>query len=237
MGWTGAACSQCGLPFAGDRPLDSDTPRCGECRKANSALDLARSYGLYAGRLREAILQMKFHGRERLGKRLGGLLSTSWHALGEALQIDTPVLIPVPLYRARQRERGFNQAQLLTQGLRRVLPIAVSGRGLRVETRCLRRVRPTAPQLGLSLHARRENVRGVFVVDHPERVSERDIVLVDDVMTTGATLSACAAALKQAGARRVLAVTLARATPQFPDFIAETGADDGTVRAPATEGA
>lgn len=237
MGWTGAACSQCGLPFAGDRPLDSDTPRCGECRKGDPAFDLARSYGLYEGRLREAILQLKFHGRERLGRRLGSLLFASWSALDETLPGDAPMLIPVPLHPVRRRERGFNQAQLLAQGLGRALTVSVSGRALPLETRCLRRARPTAPQLGLSLRARRENVRGVFVVDHPERVSERDIVLVDDVMTTGATLSACAAALKQAGARRVLAVTLARATPQFPNFMVEAAAGEGAVRAPATEGA
>jgi predicted amidophosphoribosyltransferase len=82
------------------------------------------------------------------------------------------------------------------------------------------RVRPTLPQVGLSPSARRENVRGVFSVAQPERVRNRTVLLVDDVMTTGATLSACAAALKRAGAARVLALSLARATPQFPDTAA-----------------
>jgi len=84
----------------------------------------------------------------------------------------------------------------------------------------LLRVRPTLPQVGLSSSARRENVRGVFSVSQPERVRDRTVVLVDDVMTTGATLSACAAALKRAGASRVLALSLGRATPQFPDTAA-----------------
>ncbi len=87
-----------------------------------------------------------------------------------------------------------------------------------MDTHCLERTRPTLPQAGLSWNARWENVRGVFRVASPERVRERVVLLVDDVMTTGATLSACASALKRAGARQVLAVTLVRATPQFPDM-------------------
>jgi predicted amidophosphoribosyltransferase len=82
----------------------------------------------------------------------------------------------------------------------------------------LRRKRATPPQTGLSVAARRENPRGAFEVVKPEEVRGRGIVLVDDVMTTGATLSACARALKRAGAGRVLGLTLARATPQFPDL-------------------
>jgi predicted amidophosphoribosyltransferase len=83
---------------------------------------------------------------------------------------------------------------------------------------CLRRRRATPPQTGLSLAARRENPRGAFEAVEPERVRERAVVVIDDVMTTGATLSACARALKRAGAARVIGLTLARATPQFPDL-------------------
>ena len=140
----------------------------------------------------------------------------------ESLDAKNAVLVPVPLHPSRQRERGFNQAELLARGLAGSLREA--GKGPRLETRCLRRTRPTPPQTGLSLAARRENVRGVFAVDHPEVVRDLEAVLVDDVMTTGATLSACAAALKRAGATRVWALTLARATPQFPDFDAEAHA-------------
>jgi ComF family protein len=162
--------------------------------------------------LRGLILQLKFQRRERLAKRLGALLEPIW----ESLELQGALLVPVPLHSLRQRERGFNQAELLAQGLVRSLRPA--GRVPGVETRCLWRTRPTPPQTGLSPRARRGNVRGVFAVDRPERVRDRSVVLIDDVMTTGATLAACAAALKQAGARRVLALTLARATPQFPDF-------------------
>jgi ComF family protein len=162
--------------------------------------------------LRSLILQLKFERRERLARPLGALLKPLW----ESLDLQDALLVPVPLHSSRQRQRGFNQAELLAQGLARSLRQA--GWKPRVQTRCLRRTRPTPPQTGLSPTARRENVRGVFVVDRPEIVRDRGAALIDDVMTTGATLSACAAALKQAGARRVWALSLARATPQFPDF-------------------
>jgi ComF family protein len=197
-----------------------DTPElvCADCRGGEPRFDFARSYGVYAGRLRTAVLEVKFHGRERLGKRLGGLLSEPWRALMAAARVTGPVLIiPVPLHRSRERERGYNQARLLAEGLRHALKIGDGTHEVKLDARRLVRNRATSPQSGLSLHARGENVRGVFNVAAAERVRDRDVVLVDDVMTTGATASACAGALKRAGARRVIVLTLARATPQFPD--------------------
>ena len=222
---------------------------CGECRQEERAFDLARSYGLYAGPLRGAILQMKFRRRERVGKRLGELLAQVWTAAEEAEPlvpfqltptigqpvlprpscdrvgqgeraeiVGTALVVPAPLHPSRKRERGFNQAELLARGLVRKLGRSGGKPGPRVETNCLTRIRATVPQTGLSLAARRENVQGAFAVERPERIRGRTIVLIDDVMTTGATLSACAIALKRAGASRVLALTLARAAPQFPDF-------------------
>lgn len=214
--WLGAACEGCGLPLASDRALDSATPLCAQCRAKEFDFDLARSYGLYADRLRGAILHLKFHARERLGKKLGELLAVAWSASGCFRGLERPILVPVPLHASRERERGFNQAELLARGLSRKLRKMSAGAEPRVEAGCLRRTLPTPPQTGLSFHARQENVRGVFAVSCPERVRGRAVIVVDDVMTTGATLSACAAALKGAGALRVLGLTLARATPRFP---------------------
>lgn len=191
--------------------------RCGQCRKGEYKFALARSYGLYAGNLRAVILQLKFQHRERLGKRLGELLVSVWRPFEEPSEGETPVVVPVPLHLSRERERGFNQAALLARGLSRGLRQKWGREGPRVDGRCLRRTRATLPQTGLSLQARRENVLGVFAVASAEDIRGRVVVLVDDVMTTGATLSACAGALKRAGALRVIALTLARATPQFPD--------------------
>ncbi len=196
--------------------MDSATVLCSHCRNQEYKFDMARSYGLYSGNLRAAILLLKFRRRERLGWRLGEYLEGDWRVLRETVQSE-PVLVPVPLHPSRERERGFNQAYILGRGLSRKLR-RISGAPLpRLETQCLRRIRPTPPQAGLSLRARQENVRGVFEVASPERLRDREVVLVDDVMTTGATLSACATVLKRAGAVRVVALTLARATPQFPD--------------------
>jgi predicted amidophosphoribosyltransferase len=85
------------------------------------------------------------------------------------------------------------------------------------------KIRATPPQTGLSVSARHDNVRGAFAVVHPERIGNRRVVLVDDVMTTGATLSACAQALRSAGPRSICALTLARASAQFPDTAAGGG--------------
>jgi ComF family protein len=189
---------------------------CGPCRREEYAFDLARSYGLYSQILRGAILQLKFRRRERWGRKLGTLLARIWDPIAERLAGNPPLLVPVPLHPARQRERGFNQAELLARGLRQQLERDGKCAAPVLETRCLRRVQPTLPQITLGDRARWENVRHVFAAD-PGRVRRRDIVLVDDVMTTGATASACARALKRAGAQVVMVVTLARATPQFPD--------------------
>ena len=192
--------------------MESVDSLCGSCRQGEVEFDVARSYGLYTGNLRKAILHLKFYGREFLGYRLGALLARAWEALPEP---DSALVTPVPLHPSRRRERGFNQAELLARGL--VKRLRKEGSGLRFAAGCLQRVRATVPQVGLSVSARRENVRGVFCVGRPEDVRNRTVVVVDDVMTTGATLSACATALKRAGAGRVLALSLARATPQFPD--------------------
>jgi len=133
------------------------------------------------------------------------------------LQGEEPLLVPVPLHRRRERVRGFNQAALLAEGLHAVLTRKSECGIPGPQMRCLLRTRATLPQTGLGFHARQENVRGAFEVAAPKDVRDRVTVLVDDVMTSGATLSACAKALKQAGASRVLALTLARATPEFPD--------------------
>ena len=193
---------------------------CGRCRQGQHEFDLARSYGVYTGNLRRAILHLKFRRRASLGTRLGALLARGWDNLPD---MSSAIVVPVPLHPSRKRERGFNQAEILARGLVRRLRREGKFTGLGFMTGSLKRTRATVPQVGLSEAARRENVQGVFSVRRPEDVRDRTVVVVDDVMTTGATLSACAAALKQAGASAVLALSLARASPQFPDM----GAPDG----------
>ena len=214
--WTGAVCSRCGLPLAAG-PGSTDW-LCGDCRLERPRFDCARSYGIYAGKLRTAILEVKFHRRERLALPLGRLLIEPWLALQAAFGLQGPWLIlPVPLHPSRERERGYNQAALLARGFARALRQRGGSDGFQFDRRTLTRNRSTAPQSGLSVQARRENVRGVFKAAATKHLRDRDVILVDDVMTTGATASACAAELKRRGARRVAVLALARATPEFPD--------------------
>jgi len=215
--WEGIACERCGLPIASDRAADAAQVLCGPCRTGPSAFDLARVFGIYRGNLRRLILQLKFRRRERLGRRLGALLGRAWGKLGGFDDGGPPLMVPVPLFRSRERERGFNQARLLAEGLRHHLEKSPGRKKIRIDAGLLVRTRATLPQAGLKFQARKENVRGAFAVVKTEALEGRQIVLVDDVMTTGATLSACASALKKGGAGRVLALAMARATPQFPD--------------------
>ncbi|HEV2424170.1 MAG TPA: ComF family protein [Terriglobia bacterium] len=214
--WNGAICSRCGLPLAA-RLATADF-LCGECRVERPQFDFGRSYGIYGGKLRAAVLELKFHRRELLGVRLGHLLLQPWLALCSTHGFSGSwAIIPVPLHRSRERERGYNQAALLARGLSRALRKHRGSAPFRLDTHVLTRERSTVPQSGLSVQARHENVRRVFSVLAPNRLRGRDVILVDDVLTTGATASACAAELKRCGAQRVVVLTLARATPQFPD--------------------
>ncbi len=211
--WRGPVCSRCGMPLATLESPGEAANRCPACGEGQLALGSARSFGLYRDSLRAIILLLKFQRRERLGTKLGSLLGPVFVSLTDSRVIGSALLVPVPLHSSRLRERGYNQAELLCRGLLRALPSA----GLRLEQSALRKIRATPPQAGLSMAARRENVRGAFAVAAPERVRGQTIILVDDVMTTGATLSSCATELRRAGASDVLGLTLARATPQFPD--------------------
>lgn len=111
-------------------------------------------------------------------------------------------MIPVPLHRARKRERGFNQSEILAEGISQVLDRTTLNT-------VLKRKRNTKDQTHLNVQQRKENVEGAFVVAHPDKVMGKMIILVDDVMTTGATLNECAKMLLEAGAIRIFAVTLA----------------------------
>lgn len=215
--WEGISCERCGLPVVSEHAVDAAHVLCGACRASEPSFDLARTFGIFRGNLRLLILQLKFRRQERLGKRLGGMLVQAWTKLGLLAEGETPVIVPVPLFHARERERGFNQSRLLADGLRHRLGTLPGGRKVKVDTRLLVRTRATLPQTGLKVQSRKENVRGAFEVAKPDLVQGRQVVLVDDVMTTGATLSACAAVLKKRGAASVYALALARATPQFPD--------------------
>lgn len=167
------------------------------CRCRRHALRYVRAAGTYDNPLRLAIQRFKYGGRRAAEVDLAAVLDRAvspFAAIG-------PVLVPVALHPSRERQRGYNQATLLAR--------AVSTRhGMTVLESSLRRVKPTQPQVGLSAEARTRNIKGAFAADSAF-VRGKDVLLVDDVCTTGATLRAAAEALQQAGAHKVYAAVLA----------------------------
>jgi ComF family protein len=193
-------CETCGLPFQvfdATRTPAGAAARCGECAMAPPAFDWARAGGVYAGPLREAVQRLKFARKPALARPLADLVLEQW--AGRLPAVDA--VVPVPLARARERARGFNQAMLVAERV-------AGGLGVRLEARWLVRARDTAPQTDLDGPARRANVRGAFIA--PAAVAGRDVALVDDVLTTGATVSECARVLRAAGASSVGVLTVAR---------------------------
>ena len=183
-------CLRCGIPVIGTA--------CMSCRENPLEVDGLRSVFAYDGLVRTAIIELKYHGLACLGEELG-----VWMADRIDWPVSADVIAGVPLHPGRQRDRGYNQSALLAQALHRRFKLPLAGAAIR-------RTRPTQPQVRLNGRSERaENVRNAFVADR-RIVGGRSVLIVDDVATTGATVSACAGALKDAGAVWVGALTLAR---------------------------
>lgn len=204
----GAVCEHCWMSVVpvtpplcdccGDALLAAPWPsaRCPRCRQHPPAIERTRSLGLYEGALRHIVHALKYGGR----RSLAGLIGRRLRQRHADLLALSDIAIPVPLHPSKQRERGFNQAEDLARAIG--LPVA----------HALRRHRRTARQTDLDAEERLENVRDAFAVTrHAARVRGRSVVIVDDVTTTGATLNACASALREADVAVVYALTAARA--------------------------
>jgi len=191
-------CEACGRRVEGDV---THSFVCDACRAARPNFDRARAAADFGGNLREQILAFKYQNALWMRQDLCDVLEGAVRAYFQPARID--VVVPVPLHRVRLRERSFNQSAMLAEALAQRL-------GRRCDARSLIRARETGTQTRLDAAHRRTNIAGAFRVERPEWVAQRCVLLVDDVMTTGATLDECARVLKQAGARAVWAVTIAR---------------------------
>jgi ComF family protein len=199
-------CCACGTPFQNRFPLDEEG-RCALCRNGLRGFDAAFCYGPYGGVLRRLIHLFKYQKVRSLERPLADFLL---RALPRDARFDA--IVPVPLHWRRRWRRGFNQCELLAREVARRTGIPVS--------KALRRRSAGKAQAGLTLAARRHNVTSTSF-SASSGVTGQSVLLVDDVLTTGSTATACALPLKKAGAVRVSVLTVARAdrlwqvTPEF----------------------
>lgn len=191
----GAACDKCGAPlfdYAVGRKL------CGKC--AAFPFSAARCCGIYSGALESSILFLKSH--PHICRRLRELITRRYSDNQSVLKSD--IVIPVPLYRERERERGFNQAKIIAKIIERDF-------NLRFDDRSLVRVMPTERhRVGLDAVDRKKSVERAFSVARPMLIESKTALLVDDLFTTGSTVAAASKALLEAGARRVNVLTISR---------------------------
>ncbi len=187
-------CLKCG------KPCNLQTNECRECRGKHFRFSLARAAGLYDGNLREAIHRFKYHN----GRRLAPVFAQLMISRAEQGLFDVDLITYVPLSKGRERKRGFNQSRLLAEEI-----------SLRVDKPCegvLIKAKETVEQNKLSLEERRKNVRGVFSPSSKADLRNKTILLIDDVLTTGATVNECSKILLAQGANGVNVLTIARST-------------------------
>lgn len=198
-------CLICGDRLTSAQLLMGDG-QCVNCRESQPEFERAVSFGEYQGGLRGLIHLLKYENVTSAQAPLGRMLADAISELLPALGGRRLLLVPVPLHNNRRRSRGFNQAELIARSALKRLPAQFE-----FAAAVLIRQRETISQVGLSREERIENMRGAFRVSDAARVEGRNAVVIDDVMTTGTTLSECARVLKTAGAEKVWAATVARA--------------------------
>ena len=205
----GGVCSVCGerlfspYAFSGEQ----GEPSCGLCRRLEPPFAKATAYGSYDGGLRDLIHLLKYEQVRPAANVLGRMLAEAIADLESSFGEGKVLVVPVPLHRSKLRQRGFNQSELIARAALKLKP---AGDRLVLNANVLERRRETQSQTGLTRHQRRDNIRGAFAVTRPDEVAGRETLLVDDVFTTGTTVSECARLLRRAGASKVWVATVAR---------------------------
>jgi len=203
----GVACSRCGDALD---ELGASMGNCRACRMAPPQFTRAVAHGLYDGRMKQAIHALKYNGIRTASHGLGALLAKAIAQLAAEAPAEM-LVVPIPLHSTKYAQRGFNQARSLAREALAVLAQTHPHWRLTLASSTLMRLRPTESQAGLTPRQRRINVRGAFQVSDPAAVTLRHVLLVDDILTTGATARAAAQALARAGAASVWVATVARA--------------------------
>lgn len=191
-------CEQCGNPVAGKV---EHAYRCAHCAQMNPDFHIARSCVRYDGAVRDMILSLKYHSALWLVHDMLPLLEACCESFLAIHEID--LVMPIPLHPVKKRDRGYNQASVLGKPLAAKL-------GIPWEPRCLQRIRQTGTQTRLTARQRITNVKGAFKVRWPQWLEGKNILIIDDVMTTGATVSEAARELRKSGAGSVAVLTVAR---------------------------
>jgi ComF family protein len=205
----GRFCTRCSERLAEGQPFDVDRNEsiCPVCENEEPAFGIAAAYGSYETGLHELIHLLKYDNVRPAANVLGSMLGQVIVRLQPAFGANEVLVIPIPLHRAKQRQRGFNQAESIS---RAALKHATADIRYELNPHLLERRRVTQSQIGLTQHQRKANLRGAFRVVKPEKIAGREILLVDDVFTTGTTVSECARVLRRAGATEVWVATVAR---------------------------
>ena len=209
---TGGLCAICGerlvSPFAFSaegHSAESGEALCGLCRRLEPPYVKATAYGSYESGLRELIHLLKYNQVRPAANVLGRMLAEAIEDLQPLFSAGEVLVVPVPLHSRKLRQREFNQSELIARAA-----FKIKSAGFQLSANMLKRCRETKSQIGLSRHQRRENIRGAFVVARPSEVVGREVLVVDDVFTTGTTVSECARVLRRAGATKVYVATVAR---------------------------
>ncbi|HEY0309348.1 MAG TPA: ComF family protein [Acidobacteriaceae bacterium] len=202
-------CTRCGETLGAESYFQTGPAECRTCRVVAPPFECAVAYGTYHDEMRRSLHLLKYECITSMAKPLGALLAQAMLSLRDAP--PAMLVIAVPLFASKERSRGYNQSILLTDA---ALPVVRAQRPawkLQAAHNKLLRTRETESQFGLAPHQRRENLKGAFAVAAKDAVRGKDVLLIDDIYTTGATARECSRVLLAAGASSVRVATLARA--------------------------
>jgi ComF family protein len=208
----GEALDMEGVRFAGQFPAEGLL--CSHCRMAPPEFERAVAHAVYEDALREMIHLLKYERVRGIAKPLGRMLARTIETLDNEMGEDL-VVVAVPLFPAKEFQRGYNQAVLIADAALEELKRSRPEWRLKAAHGVIRRVKDTRSQFELTPKGRRRNLQGAFAIRDGSKVAGREVLLVDDIYTTGATARACSRLLRQAGASKVWVATVSRAQPQM----------------------